>query len=104
MSADVRMNPWVPDTTPHQKRRVGKTIEELGELLGVLGRLDIQAIDAIDPGSGKTNRQRVQEEIADVMAQLPLTIDAFALNREEIAHRIARKQDQMREWEAHYHG
>jgi len=97
------MNPWAPDTTPHQKRRIGKSVEELGELLGVCGRLDIQAVDAIDPGTGKTNRQRLQEEIADVLAQLPLTIEAFRLDREFIANRIATKQRQMHEWEAHYH-
>lgn len=97
------MSPWVCDTTPHQKRRIGKTIEELGELLSVLGRLQIQVVDAIDPGSGKTNRQRLQEEIADVLAQLPLTIAAFSLNTEDIANRIATKQRQMHEWEAHYH-
>ena len=62
--------PWVSTLTPHQARRVGKTIEELGELLGVLGRLSIQNIDDIDPGTGKTNRQRLHEETADVLAQL----------------------------------
>lgn len=97
------MQPWVPDQTPHQERRNGKTTEEMGELLGVLGRLRIQAVDAIDPGTGKTNRQRLQDEIADVLAQLPLTIDAFGLDHEAIDARIALKTAQMHEWEAHYH-
>ena len=97
------MNPWAPDTTPHQQRRVGKTVEELGELLGVLGRLQIQAIDAIDPSTGKTNRQRIREEIADVLAQLPLTIKSFGLDQREIDERVSEKTRQMIEWEAHYH-
>jgi hypothetical protein len=30
-----RMNPWVCTLTPHQARRIGKTVEELGELMAV---------------------------------------------------------------------
>lgn len=99
----MRMKPWVPTMTPHQVRRVGKTIEELGELLAVLGRINIQDIDAIDPGSGKTNRQRLMEEMADVYAQLDLNVDSFKFDLAgEICDRIKLKQLQMEEWEAHF--
>lgn len=97
------MQPWAPTLTPHQTRRAGKTLEELSELSAVLARVQIQGLDEIDISSGKTNRQRLTEEIADVMAQIPLTIDAFELDRVRISARIVTKRGQMNEWEAHYH-
>lgn len=98
----MAMQPWVCTLTPHQSRRAGKTVEELGELLAVLGRLTIQALDDIDPGSGKTNRQRLMEETADVIAQLRLNIKAFDLSVEDIELRDEQKTYQMHEWEAHF--
>jgi NTP pyrophosphatase (non-canonical NTP hydrolase) len=96
------MQPWAPTITDHQKRRAGKTLEELGELVAVLARLQIQAIDDIDLGSGKTNRQRLLEEIADVYAQLDLTFASFNLDFDALYDRISRKKELMFEWEAHF--
>lgn len=98
------MQPWAPTITPHQTRRVGKTIEELGELVAVLARIQIQDIDGIDPGSGKTNRQRFMEETADVIAQLKINIDSFAMDRNAIAAREYQKTGMMAEWESHFIG
>lgn len=97
-----RMNPWVATLTPHQARRVGKSIEELGELMGVLGRIQIQGLDEIDPSSGKTNRQRLHEETADVIAQINCNLGAFGMPTEYINERAEIKEAQMDEWEAHY--
>lgn len=97
-----RMNPWVSTLTPHQQRRVGKSIEELGELLGVLGRMQIQGLDEIDPSSGKTNRQRFHEETADVIAQINCNFHAFDMPADDIDERVQEKEAQMHEWEAHY--
>ena len=97
-----KMNPWVPTLTPHQVRRVGKTSEELGELIAVLGRIQIQGLDEIDPSSGKTNRQRLHEETADVIAQLKCNIEAFNMPMDELVRRAEIKDAQMTEWEAHY--
>lgn len=94
--------PWVSTLTPHQARRVGKTIEELGELLAVLGRLTIQNLDDIDPGTGKTNRQRLHEESADVLAQLFCNYGAFGLNLPFIERRIDEKVTLMGQYEAHF--
>ena len=96
------MQPWASSLTPHQTRRAGKTLEELSELSAVLARVQIQGLDEIDIGSGKTNRQRLTEEMADVCAQLLLTREAFDLNVKAISDRMDRKVDQMGEWEAHY--
>lgn len=99
------MNPWKPDTSPRQARRIGKTSEEVNELGAVLARISIQGVDEVDPASGKTNRQRMVEEMADVMAQIELNLDFFEIN--DAAHiaferRVIEKKRQMREWEAHF--
>jgi hypothetical protein len=98
----MSMNPWKPDADPYQARRIGKTLEELSELSAVLARISIQGIDAIDPASGKTNRQRLIEEHADVIAQLQCNLFAFDLPFDEIKSRSCKKQQQMAEWEAHF--
>ena len=98
------MNPWKPDDNPRQARRIGKTGEEVNELGSVLFRITIQGIDSIDPSSGKTNRQRLLEESADVMAQLHVNMHALFTNEERdfIVARVEEKRRQMVQWEAHY--
>lgn len=96
------MQPWAPTLTPHQTRRAGKTLEELSELASVLARIQIQGLDDIDISSGKTNRQRLEEEAADVYAQLRLTCKSFDLDRIAILARVEKKLALMAEWEAHF--
>lgn len=99
-----KMNPWVPDDNPRQARRLGKTGEEVNELGSVLFRISIQGIDAVDPSSGKTNRQRLLEETADVMAQCECNMwDLFTDEERAYVHeRALVKRRQMAEWESHY--
>lgn len=96
------MNPWKPDDNQQQARRIGKTLEELAELSAVLARISIQGIDAIDPSSGKTNRQRMWEETADVLAQLKCNFDFFKPDFVLMTHRRDVKVAQMKAWEAHF--
>lgn len=91
---------WIPTTDLKVLRRVGKTQEELGELGAVLARVIIQGIDEIDPGSGKVNRQRLTEEVADVYTQLQLIMSDFNLDRLFINGRCEQKKRKMAEWEA----
>lgn len=95
----MAMNPWHVTTDKMEQRRLGKTTEELGELLGVVGRIGIQGIDEIDPSSGQTNRARLQDEIADVMAQLRLVHVFYTLDTNYIGKRIDKKIASMREWD-----
>ncbi len=96
----MKMNKWTPTTDLMTLRRMGKLTEELGELQSVAARVVIQGIDEIDPGSGKVNRQRLEHEIADVMAQCAVTISAFRLDSRAIEARQLEKEKQMAEWEA----
>lgn len=100
----MAMQPWKPDDNPHQARRIGKTAEEVAELGAVLARISIQGMDAIDPSSGKTNKRRLMEEMADVEAQIACNKRAL-FNEDELAVMNVRKVmkiTQMAEWEAHF--
>lgn len=96
----MAMNKWVPESNPMILRRVGKTGEECAELSKVCSRITIQGLDGIDPETGKTNRQALANEVADVMAQCEVTIRKLGLNRRAINLRAYEKEQQMIEWEA----
>jgi hypothetical protein len=93
---------WMPTTDRMLQRRMGKTGEKLGELSAVTNRILIQGIDEIDPSSGKTNRHRLEDEIADVYAQLDENISRLGLNVELIEQRRQVKRGYMQEWEEMY--
>lgn len=96
------MSPWTPTTDPRTQRRTGKLLEELGELTSVVARIQIQGIDEIDPSSGKTNRRRLTDETADVLAQVELAIAHFGLDTDAIRFRVSEKKRRMAEWEAFF--
>jgi NTP pyrophosphatase (non-canonical NTP hydrolase) len=96
------MNKWEVTTDPLTLRRLGKLGEELGELANVASRCIIQGIDATDPGTGKVNRQRLLDELADVAAQIDCTVATFALDAAYFGKRRTTKREQMAEWEALY--
>lgn len=96
----MALSKWIPTTDLMTLRRAGKFIEEGGESIAVAARVIIQGIDEVDPGSGKTNRQRLMDELADVQAQIGCTVLAFDLDQDYMARRTAEKMRQMAEWEA----
>lgn len=98
------MNPWKPDDNPKQARRIGKTAEEVNELGAVLARISIQGLNAVDPSSGKTNRQRMLDEMADVLAQIDCNMESMFTFQDEqyVYNRANEKRRQMAEWEKHF--
>lgn len=94
------MSKWTPTTDLMMLRRMGKLNEELAELSCVAARCIIQGIDETDPSSGKVNRQRLEDEIADVIAQCEVTINSLKLNGAYICERVELKKSLMQEWEA----
>jgi len=95
----MNMHPWTPTTNALHLRRFGKLGEELGELQAVASRCVIQGIDEIDPSSGRSNRERLVDELADVMAQCLVTMKVFDLESPYIHSRVQKKMEQMDEWE-----
>lgn len=90
---------WVPTTDLKELRRLGKLQEELNELGAVVARCIIQGFDKTDPSSNKVNGQRLEEEIADVYAQLHLVEKHYGLDVLKINGRIEEKLGQMSQWE-----
>lgn len=90
---------WHVETDAYRIRRLGKSLEELGELVSVLARCIIQGVDETDPSSKEVNRIRMQKETSDVLAQLLLLVGAFKLDPESIDNRIHDKVESMYRWE-----
>jgi len=100
----MALTKWTPTTDLLMLRRMGKLIEELAELQVVASRCIIQGIDGVDPSSGKVNRQRLHEELADVMAQCICTMEMLDLDSPLIDERVNSKIEQMYEWEEMFTG
>lgn len=102
MTNDIKplISPWVPMTDPTDLKTLGKFNEELGECSSAASRCLIQGIDECEPVTGKPNRRWLQEEIADVMAGIVLSIERFELDEEFIVNRAEKKVEQLRTWHA----
>ncbi len=102
MSEHIKMNPWILPSSPLLRRRIGKTGEEANELGAVCSRILIQGLDEIDPSSGKPNRRRLEEESADVIAQIRKNMQRLGLDADFIKQRVSEKCKRMDEWESLY--
>jgi NTP pyrophosphatase (non-canonical NTP hydrolase) len=85
------MNPWRPMTNARDKKHIGKLMEELGECVAAAARCDIQ---------GKSNRDWLEDEIADVVANIELATGHFRLDIEKMRARAEAKKAQLRIWHA----
>lgn len=99
------LNPWVPMSDPVDKKVVGKSMEEIYELIeaaarvgAAISRCFIQGIDEREPTTGKSNRQWLTDEVADVEANLRLIKEHFQLDAEEIEVRASMKWSRQRVW------
>lgn len=95
---DIEPNPWHPTRDRTDLKVLGKLLEELGELTAAVSRCVIQGINEAEPTTGKMNYNWLTEEIADVYANINLTIDRFGLDREFITKRATQKRNQLRKW------
>lgn len=92
------LNPWRPMTKPIDLKHLGKLGEEVNELGSAISRCIIQGIDEAEPTTLKVNREWLEDEIADVYANLVLVIDHFGLNTARIRTRTTRKQEHLKGW------
>jgi hypothetical protein len=93
-------NPWHPISDAVDLKHLGKLAEELSEAGAAVARCIIQGIDEAEPVTGKINRQWLQDELADVLAGINLTVDRFKLDKHAMLHRQARKENHLRQWHA----
>lgn len=89
-------NPWVPMSDPNDVRVIGKFVEELNECGSAAARTLIQGIDETEPSTGKVNRTWLEDEIADVLVNIKLTVEAFGLTISQ--ERMDRKEAYLRKW------
>lgn len=92
------ISPWVPMSRPIDLKHLGKLAEELNECGAAVARCLIQGIAEQEPDTGKVNRDWLQEEMADVLANIELVIGHFNLDLEAIEKRVTRKAAGLRQW------
>lgn len=91
-------HPWHPISNPVDLKHLGKLGEELGECSAVVSRCIIQGVDAYESTTNKINREWLEEEIADVLANIQLVIARFKLNESRIHNRSQIKKEKLRMW------
>lgn len=99
-AVNPQVNPWHPMTDPVDIKHIGKLLEELGEGVSAAARCLIQGIDEAEPVTGKPNRQWLEEELADVLAGIELTVNRWKLNEQGIQSRKDRKMAMLKTWHA----
>lgn len=91
-------NPWHPSLNAVDLKHLGKLAEESGELCSAAARCMIQGINEAHPTTGKVNQEWLEDEIADVLANIDLCVDRFELDQEHITERRRNKFIQLRKW------
>lgn len=90
--------PWHPMTNARDIKTLGKLQEELGEAISAASRCLIQGIMERDPETGELNRDWLQDELADVMANISMTVERFGLDKEAMQARSLRKYQFQTIW------
>lgn len=91
-------NPWHPITNAKDLKHLGKLGEELGEAQAAVSRCIIQGMDEKEPVTGKINREWLEDELADVLANIRLVSDHFNLNTNRMWERGEKKKKHLRQW------
>ena len=83
-------------------RRLGKLGEGLGVLAAAASRCLTQGVNEADPGTGWMNRERLQDEIADVLAQCYCTVRSLHLDGKRVVKLAREMQAKIVAWEGLY--
>lgn len=92
------LNPWRPMTRPIDLKHLGKLGEELNEAGTAVNRCIIQGIDESEPITKKVNREWLEDELADVLANIELVVKHFGLDMQRMSERTERKKTHLRGW------
>jgi hypothetical protein len=91
-------NPWHPIKDAVDLKHLGKLVEELNECGSAVSRCIVQGVDEREPVTGKPNREWLEDEVADVLANIGLCMERFNLDRARIAARADKKEAHLRRW------
>jgi NTP pyrophosphatase (non-canonical NTP hydrolase) len=94
----LKPSDWQPETSKVRLALLGKLGEEASELAGIALRCMIQGIDECEPVSGKPNRQKLEEELADVMALITQASNWLGLDMQSIMERRRKKIAFQEQW------
>ena len=92
-------SPWNPETSQHRLAVLGKLAEEGSEVATAATRCIIQGIDEREPVTGKLNREWLEDEIADILAQCSLAACGLDLDVARIEARMATKIEYTGSWQ-----
>lgn len=91
-------SPWHPMSDPVDLKHLGKLMEELGEAQSAVARCLIQGIDETDPETDQPNIEWLEDELADVLANINLVSARFELNEDRMNARAAKKMIHLKKW------
>jgi NTP pyrophosphatase (non-canonical NTP hydrolase) len=91
-------SPWQPIDSKLELKILGKLGEEASELATVVSRCIIQGVDEVQPVTGKSNRLWLEEEIADVLANISIAAAKYQLDENFITKRAEEKIDYLLAW------
>lgn len=89
-------NPWHPMTNSVDLKHLGK----LAEASAAVARCVIQGIDESEPVTGKPNKEWLEDELSDVMTNISLCLERFALDQNRMMERGVMKAAHLKQW--HY--
>ncbi|MBB4103046.1 hypothetical protein [Allorhizobium borbori] len=92
---------WKPEPNTITHQALGKLAEEAAELAKTCIRALIQGLDETNPATGKTNREEIADEIADVTAATIFVYDVTGIDYD--TNRARAKLEGFREWTALLH-
>lgn len=98
MAAQEQMNPWHPIDNKVDLKHLGKLAEELGDCSAAVARCIIQGVEGQEPNTRKFNKTWLEEEIADVKANILLVEERFNLDTTFINDRAETKVIRLRDW------
>jgi NTP pyrophosphatase (non-canonical NTP hydrolase) len=92
------LNPWHPMSDSVDLKHMGKLAEEAGELASAASRCIIQGINECEPVTKKPNKEWLEDEIADLLANIQLVTKRFQLNENRIIDRCETKIKHLEAW------
>lgn len=92
------LNPWLPMSKPIDVKRLGELAEELGEASSAVARCLIQGIGESEPITHKPNKEWLEDELADVAANIELVSEHFGLDLARMMERSERKKIHLKGW------
>ncbi len=95
---DQSLSPWQPMSKPIDIKHMSKLIEEFGEACAIVGRCMAQGIDECDPDTGQVNSKDLQDELADVQANIDLVVEHFRLDSDYMNTRKETKKSRLKKW------